>query len=300
MRYFTLLIGLSLASMLSAQSPTDGLMMPGGDLCNLLQYTHNSFHHYWEGELKRDNPNIGTISNQNVMLMCNYGITSKLNAMVALPYIRTGSDSYLTDQKGIQDLSLWLKWQPWQYRLGKGEFKVQTTGGVSTPLTNYVADFLPLSIGMQSRAASLRAILNYTMDMGLYITTQGGHTWRSDVTLDRNSFMLGNEVIYSDQAPVPNVFDYTVRLGMIRQKWQAELWLDSFTGLSGDNIRYNEMPQLTNKMRAISAGIMGKYYFGPLAIQASAAKVLSGRNVGESTMVSGGIFYIFHLKKAKS
>ena len=300
MRYFTLLIGLFMASVLYAQSPTDGLMMPGGDLCNLLQYTHSSFHHYWEGKLKRDNPNLGTVSNQNVMLMSNYGITSKLNAMVALPYVSTGSDSYLSGQSGIQDLSLWLKWQPWQHRIGKGEFKVQTTGGVSTPLTNYIADFLPLAIGMQSRTASLRAILNYTLDKGLYVTAQTGHTWRDDATLDRNSFMLGNEIIYSDQAPVPNVFDYTVRLGMIRQKWQAELWLDSFTGLSGDDIRYNEMPQLTNKMQAMSAGVMGKYYFGPLAVQASAAKVLSGRNVGESTMFSGGIFYIFHLKKAKS
>ena len=38
-----------------AQSPTDGLMMPKGNLCHLVQYTHSSWDHYWEGDLNRVN-----------------------------------------------------------------------------------------------------------------------------------------------------------------------------------------------------------------------------------------------------
>jgi hypothetical protein len=277
-----------------AQMPTDALMMPKGQLCILAQYGQNSWENYWEGPTKRSNTNLGTFTAQNVMLMPNYGITDRLNVMAALPYVWTSADaSYLDGQSGIQDLSLWLKYQILEKKALGGAFKVQAAGGASTPLTNYVADFLPFSIGFQSKTASLRGVLNYTHASGLYLTTQAGHTWRSTAKVDRDSYLYNDELIYSDEMPVPNVLDATGRLGFINKRLQVEATIDYFTGLTGDDIRYNETPQATNKMQATTAGLFAKVFVGPFAVQASAGKVLNGHNVGEGTLFAGGFTYQF-------
>jgi hypothetical protein len=283
-----------------AQMPTDGLMMPKRQICILGQYTYSSWDEYWEGENKRSNLNLGTVTSQNVMLMANYGITDNLNVMAGLPYIWTGSDSYLDGQSGLQDLSMWVKYQPYKTALANGEFKVQATGGFSFPVSDYVPDYLPLSIGIQSKTASLRGILNFTHGSGFYVTAQAGHTWRSNTELDRDSYLFENEQFETDEVPVPNVFDATGRLGFINKKVQAEVFLDYFTGTSGDDIRYNEMPLPCNKMQATTAGVFAKYFiWRGLAVQASFGQVLSGRNVGQSTNISGGFTYFFTMGGAQ-
>lgn len=301
--YLPILLIAACSIVSTAQTPNDGLMMAERNWCSMLQYSHSSWNEYWEGPNRRINENIGTITTRSAMLMSNYGITDRLNVMAAVPYIWTDSDiSYLNGQSGIQDLSVWLKYQPWQHDFKSGdELKVQVTGGLSTPISNYVPDFLPFSIGLQSRTASLRAILHYKMENGLYATAQGGHTWRSNSKADRDSYLFHDDLIYSDEAPVPNMVDATGRLGFINDHIQAEVFYDYFTGLTGDDIRYNDMPFLTNKMQAASVGVFAKYHFGKLALQASAAQVFSGRNVGRGTTYSGAVLYFFELpKKAKT
>lgn len=282
-----------------AQMPTDGLMMPQGQLCILGQYSNSKWDHYWQGETNRSNANLGSVTTQNVMVMGNYGVTSKLNVMLGAPYIWTdASASYLDGQNGIQDLSVFLKYQAFETAIAGGAFKVQATGGLSTPLSNYPNDFLPLSIGLHSNTASLRAILNYTADFGLYGTAQAGHTWRSNTTVDRDAYIFDNELIYSNEMPVPNVFDYSARLGFIKPRFQTEIWYESFAGLSGDDIRYNEAPQATNKMEAAQVGWFGKGFITKRwALLVSVSQVLSGRNVGEALNWTAGTTYFLDINK---
>ncbi len=288
------------SSVLKAQTPNDGLMMAERNWCSMLQYSHSAWNEYWEGTNRRYNENIGTVSTQSVMFMTNYGISDRLNVMAALPYIWTDSDvSYLNGQKGIQDLSVWVKYQPLEHAFNKSTFKIQVTGGLSTPVSNYVGDFLPFSIGLHSKTASLRGILHYVLDKGWYATAQAGHTWRSTMKSDRDAYLLHDELIYSDEVPVPNVFDATGRLGFVNDKFQAEVSYEYMTGLSGDDIRYNDAPFPTNKMQAASLGAFAKYHFGKLAVQAGAGQVFSGRNVGRGTTYSGAVFYFFELPEKK-
>ena len=295
--YAMTVVWAAICQMAFAQMPNDGLMMQKRQWCTLLQYTQSSWDEYWEGAGKRSNANLGTFTGQNIMLMTNYGISDRLNVMAGVPYVWTGSsDSYLQGQRGLQDLSVFLKYEIVKKALAGGEFKVQATGGASMPLTDYVPDFLPFSIGLQSKTASLRGILNFTHGSGLYITAQAGHSWRSRIEIDRDSYLYNYELQYTNEVPVPNVFDATGRLGFINRKVQAELNFDYFSGLSGDDIRYNDMPFPTNKMRAATAGIFAKYFIWKgLAVQAAAGKVLNGRNVGQSTTFSGGFTWFFTL-----
>jgi hypothetical protein len=297
-----LVLCVSWGFLLTAQTPTDGLMMPQGQLCILGQYSNSSWENYWEGETKRSNSNLGTVSTQSAMIMGNYGINSKLNVMLGLPYVWTGSDiSYITGQKGLQDLAVFVKYQLLETKAPGGAFKIQATGGLSTPVTDYSPDLLPFSIGLHSQTASIRGVLNYTAEFGLYLTAQAGHTWRSNTTVDRNSYLFDNKLIYSDEMPVPNVLDYSARIGYIKPRLQAEVWYDAFTGLSGDDIRYNEAPQATNKMAAGQVGVFGKYFITKrFALLASLSQVLQGRNVGQSlTWVAGATYFLdIHKKEA--
>ena len=60
-------------------------MMGKKQWCNGLTHMHSSWNKYWEGTTNRENKNIGTVTNQSVILMSTYGICDKLNAMVSVP-----------------------------------------------------------------------------------------------------------------------------------------------------------------------------------------------------------------------
>lgn len=290
----TLLLLSVACSFLTAQSPTDALMMPQHQICILGQYASSTWDEYWEGTNKRSNSNLGTFNAASTMLMANYGITDRLNVMAGLPYIRTKSDSYLQGQRGLQDLSVWLKYRPLAVAIGPGEVRGFVTGGVSTPVSRYVNDLLPLSIGLRCPTASLRAVLNYTFYSGLYATAQAGHTWRGRTNIDRDSYLYNYQLYYTDEVPVPNVFDASARIGFIKERFQTEFWVERNACVSGDDIRYNDGPFPTNKMEATVAGWFGKVFVTrQWALHASVSKVFAGRNAGQATTWAAGTTYFF-------
>jgi hypothetical protein len=294
---------LALVSVLTAfaQTPTDGLMMKKGENCSVIAYSSSTWKNYWEGATKRDNPNLGKVTTQNGMFMSALGINDKLNIIVALPYIKTSASvSYLAGQQGIQDFSAWLKYQIAEKSSPFGTLKVFATGGFSIPTNNYVADYLPFSIGLQSKTASARLILNYNKN-GFYVNAQGGIIARSDAKIDRNSFIFNNKLYQSNVMPVPNAADGSLSLGFVNQRFQTFVSLDRFGCLSGDDIRYNDAPILTNRMSSTSVNWFGKVNMGKFSIIANLGKVLDGRNVGEATSFGIGgayLFQVFNKEKA--
>jgi hypothetical protein len=279
----------------SAQTPTDGLMMKKGENCSVLAYSNSTWENYWEGETKRSNSNLGKFTAENVQFMSALGITDKLNVIVGLPYVRTSaSASYLAGQQGLQDVSLWLKYRLLEKEGNFGTLRVFATGGASMPTTNYVADFLPFSIGFQSKTASGRLIANYTKN-GFYINVQGGAILRSAAKIDRNSYIFNNKLYESDQMPVPNAAEGSLSLGFVNKRFQTFVSIDRFGCLSGDDIRYNDAPILTNKMASTSVNWFGKVNIRKLSIIASAGRVLNGRNVGEATSFGVGVAYFFQV-----
>ncbi len=73
---------------------------------------HSSWNEYWEGTTKRENKNLGTVTNQSLMFMSNYGITDKLNVLATVPYVWTdASAGTLHGMKGFQDIDLDVKYE---------------------------------------------------------------------------------------------------------------------------------------------------------------------------------------------
>ena len=98
---------------LHAQTDIDAIMMEKNAFCVGPMYSYSSWKNYWEGTLKRNNQNLGTVSTQMFSVMGIYGISRKLNVLFSVPYVKTkASAGTLHGDKGFQDLSLFVKWMP--------------------------------------------------------------------------------------------------------------------------------------------------------------------------------------------
>ncbi len=288
---FLLMIGVS--SVVKAQMPHDAIYMNKNAVCAALSYGSSSWKEYWEGTLKRENFNIGTHTTQNVMLMVAAGITDKLNVIVGLPYVKTqASAGNLMGLQGLQDFSGVLKYKMFE---SKGLAFHGVIGG-SLPVTNYVPDFLPMSIGLKAKTATFRLIGSYAHKSGMYITTHAAYNARGVITLDKDGYQAHNQIFNTDKVDVPDAMDASVRLGFENKSFQTEVFLERFAALTGDNIRRNDMPFVTNKMEATSVGWYGKFQPRHLGVNARVAYVTNGLNMGQSLSYSVGLLYIFNIK----
>ena len=294
-RLFIVLGFLCAYANVQAQMPNDAIYMPKGTVCVGTMYTHSSWSKYWENTLKRENLNIGTHTTQSVMVMPAIGITDRFNVILSLPYVWTKTSAgNLMGQKGIQDFSAWLKVKAIEV---KG-FSINGLVGASIPVGNYVPDFLPMSIGLQCRVVAGRVLVNYTHPKtGFYVTAHGTYMWRSNINVDRDAYQADDRVYNTNEVRVPNAYDLGGRSGILKQKWQTEVWAERNSCVNGDNIRRNDMPFPTNNMQATMVGWYGKFQPKALGVNARVGYVTDGLNAGQSTSYMVGVLYLFGVKK---
>lgn len=301
-RLYILIISLSATPGFS-QTLTDGLMMPKKSLCTGFLYSVDQWKNYWEGTLKRDNQNIGTITTQSIMWMGTYGITNKINLIGMAPYIKTSaSGGTMSGMVGIQDLTVGAKYNFFKQKFGSATLKTFVLGTFSTPLTHYTPDFLPLSIGYASTNFGGRFTANYQMDNGFYINASTAYTWRSNVTLDRPSYYTNNTFYESNKVHMYNLFDYNVDLGYHKNALQLVLNYMQLNTLGGGDIRRQDMPFVSNQMNFSKVTALVMYYLPKprgLAVRASTSYIVAGRNVGQATSVMGGLLYTINFSKAQ-
>lgn len=298
-----LLFAMILPFSLSAQTDIDALMMSKNEFCIGPMYSYSSWKNYWEGTRKRDNKNLGTISTQMVTVMGNYGITKKLSVLFGAPYVKTKTSAgTLQGMDGIQDLSLFLKWRPFQKELGNGKLSVLGIAGVSFPLSNYTPDYLPLSIGLHSKTALARLMVDYKWK-GFFATASATYLLRDNIKIDRDSYYT-TEMHNTNEVEMPNAANYNFRAGFRNQRWIAEAVVNQWTTLGGFDITRNNMPFPSNRMNATTVGTNFKYVLPPLpqmSIVAGGNTTVAGRNVGQATTVYGSVFYILDFsRKSKS
>lgn len=288
-RFFTTVVAVCTSlGVALAQMPHDAIYMPQKTACIAVSYGNSSWNSYWENTLKRDNLNIGTHTTQNVMPMVAFGVSNNLNLIVGLPYVWTKTSAgNLMGQKGLQDFSGWLKYK---FVATKGLSLHAVVGG-SLPVSHYVPDFLPMSIGLQAKTATGRLIANYTHKSGVYLTAHASYTYRSNITIDRDAYLANDKIYNTNEVSVPNATDAAARLGYIKDgsRIQAELFVEHFACVDGDNIRRNDMPFPTNNMRMTSTGFYGKFQPKNIGFNVRVAKVLNGLNVGQALSYSAGL-----------
>jgi hypothetical protein len=281
-----------------AQLPGDAILMGKGEACLALSYTHEAWDHYWEGGLKRQNGNIGTLTRQSITPMLALGLRPGLNLLAALPWVRThASGGQMAGISGFQDWSLWLKWQALRRKAGGGELSGLLTLGASGPASNYLSDYMPFSLGLGCLDVSGRATAQYSLSQGPYVRASGAFHWRGGTTIERYYYYT-TQGIYSDRVDVPHALSYAAALGswMLRRQLRAELLFDGLETLGGFDIRRQDMGFPSNKMIFSRIGVNAQYYpggAGGLGFLLSGSRVLSGRNVGQSSALSAGLTWQF-------
>lgn len=285
-----------------AQTEFDAIMMNRNQFCSGFQYGHSSWKDYWEGTRKRDNENLGTVTTQSIMYMANYGITDKLNIMAGAPYVWTkASGGNMAGMNGVQDASLFIKWIPFQKKFGKTNVTLYAIGGLSTPLTDYVVDYLPWAIGMGSTNAIGRGMIDYRRGR-ITATASAAYIRRSHVAIDRTAY-YDTEMHLTNKVDMPDAAQYQLRTGYRGRYIIAEALLTNWTTLGGFDMTRNNMPFPSNRMNATSIGLYAKYTLPQhtsLSVLASGSITLRGRNMGQATAVSAGAFYAFYFKKNHS
>lgn len=284
---------------LHAQTETDAIMMNKHQFCSGFVYNHSSWDHYWEGTLRRDNENLGTVTTQSLMYMANYGINNNLNIMAAAPYVWTkASAGTLHGMSGFQDLSVFVKWRAVNKKFGKNKIMLFALGGASAPLGDYVADFLPMSIGLHAKTLTLRGMADYQRGR-FTVTGSAAFLQRSNVHIDRTAY-FDTEMHYTNEVDMPNAAMYQFRSGYRGKYLLAEAVLTRMSTIGGFDITRNNMPFPSNRMNATTVGAQFKYTLkgaNELSIIAGGSSTIGGRNMGQAVAVNAGIFYAFYFKK---
>jgi hypothetical protein len=282
------------ASIARAQSMEDAIFMDKRVLCAGLVYTRDQWTQYWEGSLKRENGNIGTLTTQQATWMGAYGVTNRLNILASLPYVKTrASQGVLDGQSGSQDFSVGVKLDAFSTPF--------TTAGVlhgvvvvsaTVPTTNYTPDFYPMSIGSHSRRATARGILSFQARNGMYVNGSASYTRRGNVTLDRPAYYTNGQLYLTNEVQMPDVQDAALTLGYSRPGLVIPIVLTRQRTLGGGDIRRQDAPFVSNRMDFTRIDGRVQYVVPRLKVvtlHVGASHILTGRNVGQSTSIMGGV-----------
>ncbi len=287
----------------NAQTDMDAIMMGKNRLCVGPIYTNTQWKNYWEGTLKRDNLNLGTVSTQSVGIMGSYGVSSKLNFLFNVPYVKTtASAGTLAGMQGFQDLGVFLKWMPVEKDMLGGTVSLYGIAGWSVPLSNYVADFLPMSIGLRSSTASARLMADYQTG-SLFFTGSATYVARDNITIDRDAYYT-TRLHLTNEVYMPNAANFNFRAGFRDARLIAEAVVNSWKTLGGFDITRNNMPSPGNRMNATTIGTNIKYVLLPtkheLSLVVGGNKTVAGRNVGQATTWYGAVFYVLDFSRRET
>jgi hypothetical protein len=281
------------------QTIDDGVMMPAKSLCTGFLYTHDAWDHYWEGTLERTNGNIGTITTESVSWMGNWGVTNRLNVIAMLPYVWTGaSQGVLSSMDGVQDVTVAVKYNVLDAPFtSTGSLRAILVGSAGTPVTDYVADFLPMSIGLGSSQLSTRLTAQFLAKRGWFLLGTAAYTWRGSVKLDRPAYFTDGSLFLSDEVAMPDVFNYKFSAGYQGGRLYVPVSFSQQTTLGGGDIHRQDMPFVSNRMNASRVEGLAMYYLPKvrnLSVHLGASYTFNGRNVGQATSLTAGLLYLFH------
>jgi hypothetical protein len=305
MKKFLLALSLLVSSclLLSAQTPSDAIMMKQRESCFALIYDQGSWDHYWEGSDLRVNGNVGTLTRRMIMPMIAIGLHDKLNLIIAAPHVKTESKEpnggYLHGASGFQDFGISLKAQVFEKMIGTSKVTLLTNIGYSTPLSNYLSDYAPYSLGYGASEFSLRGIGQFKAQNGIYFQAAFAHLWRGQTEIERD-YYYNNGSYYSNMMDVPNALNYNAALGiwLFDNSLKLEANYVAMQCTSGDDIRIYNAGQPTNKVETGQVGFSAQYYIKQakgLGVMAYYTKTISGRNMGEFTNIGGGLTYQFKI-----
>ena len=111
---------LSFAKQTQAQGLIDGFMRGQRKASLAVFGSRSTYDTYFVNTTETKNPNLGTVTTEALTVVGTYGLGYDLDLIVAAPYIRTQSSAgYSPKQEGFQDVSAALRWEAFDYKIGR-------------------------------------------------------------------------------------------------------------------------------------------------------------------------------------
>lgn len=272
-----------------AQSPVSGFMNGKGNGAIAVSYSAEQYDNVFL--VPNDAQGVPVFNEVNVTstsLYGTYGISNRFDAIVSLPFIKAegnASESVLNElgyentRSGIQDLSVFLKYNPYNCEIGTASLHFMLGAGLKTPVGDYKVDEgLQSIIAIGNRATSFNglAIAQVRFNDGLFLTTQAGYSLRN--------------------GEVPNALVGEIKAGYAGRHIYVDTWFAGQVSDGGVDI-LGEGFEGFFPATDVSFNRIGLNVYVPIAggfgLSAGASKYLNGRNVGESTGFSGSVVYSF-------
>ncbi len=279
------IILLSTPFFMFAQSPVNGFMQPKGHGSVVLSHNFESYNSVFLVPKKVEGvPIFNEIKVNSTSVYTTYGLSDKLNVILNVPYIKAeGAASeqvlknlnYTNTQRGLQDVSVYVKYNALTVESDKRTFSLVGAFGVKTPLGDYsVDDGLQTIVAIGNRATSVNALAIGLLrdNSGFFVSGQAGYCVRNK--------------------QVPDAMMSELKIGLIKPRFYVDALIAHQTSLGGTDILADGFqgffPSTKVNYTRIGLNIFIPIY-GQFGLCTGASTYIAGRNLGQSTSVYGGI-----------
>lgn len=272
-----------------SQSPINGFMQGKGKGNVSLSYSSEKYDKVYLVPEEVDGvPIFNEVQISSTSLYATYGITNQLDVVLSLPYIiAEGSASqevlsnlnYENKRSGVQDVSVFIKYNPFYFDYGSSSLRLIGALGLKTPLGGYEEnEGLQSIIAIGNRSTTLSAIglAMFKMNSGLFVSGQfGGNLASNDV---------------------PNSYISELKLGYAANKFYGDAYLANQTSTSGVDI-LGEGFQGFFPATKVNYTKIGLNLYSPIykdfGLAAGVSSLVAGRNIGKATGLYGALVYKF-------
>ncbi len=272
-----------------AQSPISGFMNGKNKGSLVASYNVESYSKVFLVPEKVDGvPVFNKVDIASTSLFVTLGLSKKVDIQLNVPYIKTKGNAsddvlnnlnYQNERSGLQDISAYIKYNPYNIKAGKGNIAFIGSIGFHTPLSNYnVNEGLQSIIAIGNRATQLNAFIvsQFKAANGIFVTGSLGYSLRNNQV--PNAFISELKAGYAGK----NVYIDFYGASQISSKG-VDILKEGFTGF---------FPATQVNYDRIGANIFVPIYKG-FGIAGGAAAYVGGRNLGESTGGYGAVIYSF-------
>lgn len=278
------------SSLMLAQSPVSGFMKKNKEGSAVISYSYEKYDQVFFVPQEVDGiPVFNEVTNTSISLYGEYGITDDLNVVFNVPYIKSEGNAsqgtldnlgFENTREGIQDLSLFVKYNVHTFNLGKSQLSFIGSIGLVTPLSDYKADEglqSIIAIGNQVTSFNTLAIATLKTNSGFFTTGQIGYSFKDSGA--PHALLSQLKVGYA--ASQFYVDGYVAN--QLSEKDGTDILNEGFSGyFPATRVNYTRVG--LNVYAPLIEGI---------GITAGANTYVAGRNLGKSTGFYGGLVYSF-------
>ncbi|NRT16878.1 hypothetical protein HNP99_003252 [Flavobacterium sp. 28A] len=272
-----------------SQSPISGFMQGKGKGNISISYSSEKYDEVYFIPEKVDGvPVFNETKISSTSIYATYGITDQVDVVLVLPYVTakgSATEEVLTnlglenERKGFQDVSVFVKYSPFNFDFGTSSLRLIGALGLKTPLSNYKVEegFQSIiAIGNRSTTVSTTGMAMFRMDSGIFASAQ----------------LAGN---YASN-DVPNSYATELKVGYAARLFYGDVYIANQKSTGGVDIFGEGFAGYfpITKVNYTKIGIdLYTPIYKEIGVSAGASTLVAGRNIGKSTGFYGGLVYKF-------